>query len=471
MKVEWLFWGLTAVGLLGVFGFLFWRKAQEIVLLGFQKQTLEIENHRLKADAEVLRLQGRDFQNEVNELRGQIHELQKESALESLRLSEGERRLTEQRDLLAKAQDQFQTVFQNLAGKTLHESSEAFLRLAKERLDQKSTEAKGTFDEKISQFQKLVDPIRETLRKVEEDLAKTERVRAEQFGSMTNHLIQVAQSSESVRKEAGLLTSALKRPEVRGSWGELQLRRVVELAGMSRHCDFEEQVNVQTGDGRQRPDLIVHLPNGRDIVVDSKAVLDAFLLALEAETDEKKRIYLESHARNLRTRVQDLAKKAYWEQFEKSPDFAVLFIPNEALLSAAVDVDRSLIEDALDLKIVIATPMTLVALLKAVAYGWHQDKMAQEAKTILTTSAELLSRLKKWLDHLGGVGAALEKATDSYNKAVSSLESRVMPSARRIEELTAAQFSQNEKDLLPAMTEVETKARLLAIQSEPEAES
>ncbi|MBX9766738.1 MAG: DNA recombination protein RmuC, partial [Bdellovibrionales bacterium] len=467
MKMESLSLALAFIALSTVLGFLLWRKAQQTVLLGFQKESLENENHRLKTETEALRVHVKEFQDEAQSLRGQIHELQKESALESLRLSEGERRLSEQRELLSKAQDQFQTVFQNLAGKTLHESSEAFLRLAKERLDQKSTEAKGTFDEKIHQFQKLVDPIRETLKKVEEDLVRTERVRTEQFGAMTNHLIQVAQSSESVRKEAGLLTSALKRPEVRGSWGELQLRRVVELAGMSRHCDFEEQVSVQTGDGRQRPDLIVHLPNGRDIVVDSKAVLDSFLLALEAETEEKKRGYLESHARNLRIRVQDLAKKAYWEQFEKSPDFAVLFIPNEALLSAAVDVDRSLIEDALDLKIVIATPMTLVALLKAVAYGWHQDKMAQEAKTILATSAELLSRLKKWLDHLGGVGAALEKATDSYNKAVSSLESRVMPSARRIEELTAAQFNQSEKDLLPAMTEVETKARLLTIQSEP----
>ena len=456
-----------ALGVLSVvaagLSLLLWRRSQELNKAQFSVEGLSREVDRLRGECEQERARSKLVEEQRHRVSEELQSLQTHAALEALRLTEGEKRISEQRDLLARAQDQFQTVFQNLAGKTLHESSEQFLRLAKERLDQKSTEAKGAFDEKIAHFQKLVDPIRETLKKVEDDLAKSERLRAEQFGSMTSHLLQVAQSSESLRKEAGLLTSALKRPEVRGSWGELQLRRVVELAGMSLHCDFDEQVSVKTGDLRQRPDMLVHLPNGRDIVVDSKAVLDSFLLALEAENEERKRQYLESHARNVRTRVQDLSKKAYWDQFEKSPDFAVLFIPNEALLSAAVEVDRSLIEDALNQKIILATPMTLVALLKAIAYGWHQDKMAQEAKTILGTSSELLARLRTWLNHMDGVGVALQKASDSYNKAVNSLESRVLPTARRIEELTAAQFNSPENELLPSLTEVEAKARSLSI--------
>lgn len=394
-----------------------------------QEKTQAIEE-RDRKQLEVVQLR-----EELKSSQVQNSDLVQRLAVSDTRILEYDRRLGEQKQLLDDAEKKFSAVFKGLATEVLSQSSEAFLKLAAERLDKKTVEAKGAFDEKISIFQRLIEPIRESLGKVETDLSKVEKERAEQYGKIAAQMAAVTQSSESLKKEAMSLSTALRRPEVRGSWGEIQLRRVVELAGMSSYCDFEEQVTAQKDDKLQKPDMIVRLPNGRQIIVDSKAVLDAFLDAESAATEaEKKDLYLR-HARNLRSRVSDLSRKSYWEQFKDSPEFAVLFIPNEALLAAAVEVDRAIIEDALSERIVIATPTTLVALLKAVAYGWQQEKVTENAQKVIAAAKELHERVAPWLKHMEDLGKRLDGAVGSYNSAVSSLERRVLPAAKRLKEL------------------------------------
>lgn len=375
-----------------------------------------------------------------------------------------EREESYQRELAQfnKQKEELEKSFQALASKALESNSDQFLRLASERLDRKSMEHVNTLKEKSEQFQKIVTPINEIIKKLETDITKVEKERLEQFSKITEQLKSVTDASDSLRKEASSLSSALRRPEVRGSWGELQLKRVVELAGMSQYCDYEEQVSLKKEESLQKPDMVVRLPNDRVLVIDSKAVLDAFLDAVEADTPEKRQVALERHAKNLRARVKELAKKSYWDQFENTPDFVVLFVPNEALLQAAVEQDRDILEDALSDRIIVATPTTLVALLKAVAYGWQQESIAENAMEVIKTSKELYERVVKWVDKMGDVGTKLQSATRSYNEAVGSLERRVLPSARRIKDLGLKEMAD-----LPSLAEVDLNAReLKAIEPE-----
>lgn len=369
---------------------------------------------------------------------------------------EHQKRMDEQKRFFSETQSQMEKIFKGLATQTLETHSESFLKLASERLDKKNVEAEGTLNQKVMEFQGLLSPVRETLTKIQSDLNKVEKERSEQFGRITEQLFQVTQTSEKLKDETTQLTKALRRPEVRGSWGEIQLRRVVELAGMNQYCDFEEQVVVHTEDENQnsrmqKPDLIVRLPNNRTVIVDAKAVLDAFLDAVEAQTPELKQKALERHAKNLRSRVQDLSRKSYWEQFDQSPEFAVLFIPNEALLSAAVEIDKAVIEDALKDKIIIATPTTLVALLKAIAFGWQQNQLAENAHKMIEMVSDFYERLTPWLKHLSKLGDTLGGAVKSYNESVSSLDLRVLPSVKRIHELGF-----KDKSALPEVSELES---------------
>lgn len=363
--------------------------------------------------------------------------------------------LDQQKEFAKNSQEQIEKSFKALASETLQSQSESFLRLAEERLDKKNIQGSAHMQEKLMEISKILAPVKETMSKLELGIEKVEKHRSEQFGRISEQLVLVAQTSEKLKQEASSLSKALRRPEVRGSWGEIQLKRVVELAGMSAFCDFEEQVTVRTVDkSPQRPDMIVRLPNNRCVVVDSKAVLDAFLEAVETENVELKQAALLRHARNLRTRVQDLSKKSYWEQFEGSAEFAVLFVPNEALLAAAVEMDKALIEDALKEKVVIATPTTLVALLKAIYYGWQHNQMAENAQSVLQYAKEFYDRLAPWLKHLSRVGASLDSAVKSYNESIGSLESRVLPSVKRLKEIGLS-----DREDLPELIEPETKAK------------
>ena len=419
---------------------------------------LQAKHELIAADSMIKDLQQRlQDQEQVEQAQAQeLRHLQAQRAELQATLTEREASFSRERKLAEEQRQQLENSFSHLARQALEANVEQFLKLATERLDRKSLEHNSSLKEKSEEFLKMVGPIRELMDRIDQDFDKVEKARIEQFSQIQEQLRSMQTASESLRKEASSLSSALRRPEVRGSWGEIQLRRVVELAGMSAHCDFEEQVSVRKDEGLQKPDMLIHLPNRRNIVVDSKAVLDAYLDAAEASKEEERKAALDRHAKNLRSRVRELAKKSYWEQFEASPDFVVLFVPNEALLQAAVEVDRALMEDALVDRIIIATPTTLVALLKAVAYGWQQDLVAQNTQQMVRSAKELYERVGKWSKLMLDVGNRLQATTKSYNEAVGSLQSRVLPAARRMKD-----FGLQELGEIPEIPTVDVTCREL----------
>ena len=281
----------------------------------------------------------------------------------------------------------------------------------------------------------MLTPIRDALGKTEQQIQRIEKERHESFGSLRTSLEAVALGQQALQKETRTLVNALRRPEVRGQWGEMTLRRLVELAGMVEHCDFAEQVHVRVESGNLRPDMIVHMPDSRDLVVDVKTPLDAYLEAVDATTDEQRAVAMRRHANAIAERVRQLGAKSYWSQFERSPDFVILFIPGDQFLSAALAEQPNLLEDAIRQDVIIATPSSFVALLKAVAYGWRQMALAQNAETIRTLAEDLYKRLAVFSNHLTKLGRNLGNSVEHFNSAIGSLERQVLPGARKFTEL------------------------------------
>lgn len=333
------------------------------------------------------------------------------------------------------ANAQLTRAFSDLANQSLRTNSETFLRLAEQNLSKQQQKATSELSEREKAVENLVKPIRDALESSQKQIAELEKSRSEAYGGIKNQLEEMQQSQKSLRQETKNLVNALRRPEVRGRWGEITLRRLVELAGMVEHCDFQEQVH-RVSDGQIiRPDMVVRMPDQRVLVVDVKTPLDAYLEAAEAENDAQRKLGLERHAKNVHAHIRMLASKAYWEQFEDSPEFVILFIPGDQFLSAALSEKPDLIEYALSKQIILATPTSLVALLKAVAYGWRQSSLAENAQEIRELAEDLYGRLASFVGHMNTMGRQLSRSVENYNKAVGSLERSVLPGARKFVEL------------------------------------
>jgi DNA recombination protein RmuC len=336
---------------------------------------------------------------------------------------------------LAQSDARLRATFDSVAGESLRANSEVFLRMAREALSREHVIGESALKEREVAIGQLVEPLRVALERTEAQVQALERERRDAFASLRVQIETLAGGHALLQRETRALVTALRRPEVRGRWGELTLRRVVELSGLSEHCDFTEQLHIAGADGALRPDLVVHMPDGRDLVIDVKTPLDAYLEAIEAVSDDTRQLALKRHAQQLEGHVRQLSSKAYWAQFQTSPEFAVLFLPGDQFLSAALAERPELMDDALKRAVIIATPSTLIALLKSVAYGWRQAAVAQNAAVIRDLGQELYSRLATFTGHLGGLGKRLNGAIDAYNSAVGSLERQVLPQARRFTDL------------------------------------
>ena len=336
---------------------------------------------------------------------------------------------------LDRAMEQLDRRFDDLAGRQLRENIENFLRLARENLGGHQQTAQSSLKEREQAIEALVKPIQDSLTRTSEALREIEAERQRDFGSLRQHLTDMRETQTALQRETRNLVQALSKPQVRGQWGEIALRRLVELAGMTAHCDFEEQVHVIGEDGALRPDMVVHLPEGRDVVVDVKTPLDAYLAAVEAPTDEVRAVALRRHAQHVADRVRMLSSKNYAAQFAQAPQFVVLFLPGDQFLSAALDQQPDLLDRAMSNNIILTTPSTLLALLKAVHSGWQNMRLAENAERIRSLAEDLYARLATFRNHMGKIGGSLESSLRAFNAAVGSLERSVLPGARKFVEL------------------------------------
>ena len=336
---------------------------------------------------------------------------------------------------LDRAMEQLDRRFDDLAGRQLRENIENFLRLARENLGGHQQSAQSSLKEREQAIEALVKPIQDSLTRTSDALREIEAERQRDFGSLRQHLTDMRETQTALQRETRNLVQALSKPQVRGQWGEIALRRLVELAGMTAHCDFEEQVHVAGEDGALRPDMVVHLPEGRDVVVDVKTPLDAYLAAVEAPTDEVRAVALRRHAQHVADRVRMLSSKNYSAQFAQAPQFVVLFLPGDQFLSAALDQQPDLLDRAMSNNIILTTPSTLLALLKAVHSGWQNMRLAENAERIRSLAEDLYARLATFRNHMGKIGGSLESSLRAFNAAVGSLERSVLPGARKFVEL------------------------------------
>ena len=332
-----------------------------------------------------------------------------------------------------------QVAFDDLANRSLSSNSESFLRLAQEKLGQFQTHADADLTARKRAISEMIKPIATTLDATRQQLQKSESERQKAYGAIDHHLHAMRASNETLQLETNRLVSSLQRPDVSGQWGEITLRRIVELAGMVEHCDFVEQPQVEGDAGRLRPDLVVRLPDRGQIVVDAKTPLHAYLAAAQASDDVTRDEALRRHAQNMRSRVRELAAKSYWTQFADSPDFVLMFVPGDQFLGAALAADASLLEDALKQHVMPVTPTSFMALLKAIAYGWRHAALTDNAEKIRDLAEELHKRLATFTDHVATLGTSLTRSVEAYNKAVGSLERSVLPGARKFAEMGVAE--------------------------------
>jgi DNA recombination protein RmuC len=409
------------------------------------------QNQVLAGDLQSLRSQMADQQHHLSTLQGDAARLTAEL--------DHERKAAEERTAaFDETRNQLTGEFARLSSLALQQNNEQFLQLADTKLNETRQAAEGELSKRQEAIEQLLKPIGEQLGKYEAGMQRLEVERQRAYTTLTEQMKHLSTSHDQLQKETRNLVTALRSPQTRGRWGELQLRRVVEMAGMLEHCDFDEQVTSDADGVRMRPDMVVHLPGNKNVAVDAKVPMQAFLDANEADDETVRRTCLASHGRQMKAHVDSLSKKEYWKRVDPSPEFVVAFIPGDPLLTAALEHEPGLMEYAVANHVLLATPTSLIALLRAVAYGWQQDALAENAREVQLLGAELYQRLSVLGDHVSNVGKGLNSAVAAYNKAVGSLEGRVLVTARRFAEMGVVGAGEKE---LPHPPSVDTTTRAL----------
>ncbi len=424
---------------------------------GLSARVAEMEGRARYAEGQMdqLRRQLDQGENELTELRKALDGERAQAVESQTRLQEAARSLERQQEVIEVMKTEMTDTFRAQAAAALESSNRSFLELASENLGRILEQTKGRLGEHQAGLEGTIRPLQEVLKRYEEQLREMEKNRTEQAWSLSQQMKALSEMNESLQRETSSLSTALRKPQVSGAWGQMSLRRAAELAGMAPWCDFYEQVTVDTESGKLRPDMIVRLPNGRIIVIDAKAPVDAFLNAIQAPSEEDRKKAFAGYVAAVRGHMNGLGSKAYWDQFEESPELVVMYLPGETFFSAAIENDPNLIEDGSLKKVILATPTTLIALLKAVAYGWQQEQVASGAREVNRLGRELYERFAVVAEHFSRAGASLTKAVEAHNDAVRSIETRLMPSFRRFRELGAA----TSRELPESMEEIRVTAR------------
>jgi DNA recombination protein RmuC len=415
-----------------------------ITWLALRTQSATLQERLTARANKIAELESRATESEaaLALVRGEFAQAQKALVELDTRMTEERKSAAEKQALLEASREALVNQFKAISGDVLKSNNAAFLELAHSTLAKFQEGAKNDLEKRQTAIDQLVNPVRETLQKFDVKIGEIEKSRIEAYGGLTQQVRGLADAQVSLQREASNLVKALGTPRVRGRWGELQLRRVVELAGMLEHCDFVEQAHVATEDGALRPDVVVKLPGNKCLVIDAKTPMEAYLQALEAPSEPERRAKLAEHARNIREHMKLLGMKSYWKQFQPAPEFVVLFIPGESFFSAALEFEPDLIDRQIDENHVIpASPTTLIALLRAASYGWRQESLAENAQKISNLGRELYERISTMTDHFGRIGASLKGAVENYNKTVASMEGRVLVSARKLKELKVSDAS------------------------------
>ncbi len=418
------------------------------------KKIREIETKTLGSDKtiEELRRQLQEKEEKNNKLSEMFLSEQSIKVRAETQLVEAKANIEEQKKLIDDSTKKLKDTFEALSSAALKSNNQAFLELAKSSLEKYISDSKGDLEKRQDAIEKMLVPLKEELEKYDNNIKILEASRKEAYGELKAQLVNMKDMEGKLQKETNALVTALKTSQVRGKYGEIGLKRVVEFAGMSKFCDFEEQVSKTTEEGSIRPDLIVKLPGNRTVIIDAKVPLLAYMQAFETTEDASKEAFLKQHAKAVREHLKILSSKSYWSQFKETPDFVVLYMQIESSFGAALEIDRNLIEDGLTNQIIFATPTTLITLLRTVAYSWYQEKVTENSKKIWETGVELFNRIAILVEYLTSIGENLKSAVDSYNKATSSLETRFIPQVRKLKDLGAA----NSGKELPEIQAIDT---------------